>query len=426
MFRLSCVLFIGFVSALAAELPPVDQLPERPELPDPFLMLDGTRIETPEQWYEMRRPELKQLFQHYVYGYLPPPTPIQATVIQEDSDLFGGKATLKQVEIRFPALPDDAPRINLALFVPNAGGPAPCILALNKCGNYTVTDYPGVQIHPEAWLHSNCPPAEELRGWKKDFWAIEQKIDRGYAFATYHESEIDPDQNDFTDGIHPYFTDLPGPDAASWGTISAWAWGLQRCLDYLIEDPDVDGEKVIVTGHSRRGKTALWAAAYDDRFAIAMPHQSGTGGMALSRNNEQETVERINEHFPHWFNDLFTAFNGHEQDLPVDQHLLVALVAPRPVLDTAGLQDTWANYESALRTLKAADPVYKFLGKPGLVGDGMVVEDEPIAGDDFGTLLQYRRDTKHTWTAEYWEKMMDFADLHFGRGSRDEEDVAGR
>lgn len=414
--RLFPLFLVTGMIALAADLPAVDDLPERPDLPDPFVMMDGTRIETPEQWYTQRRPELKQLFQHYVYGYLPPPTPIQAEIMQEDADLFGGKATLKQIEIRFPALPDDAPRIHLALFVPNADGPAPCILALNKCGNCTVTDYPGVRIDPDAWLHSACAATEELRGNKKDFWAIEQKIDRGYAFATFHESDIDPDQDDFSDGIHPYFPDLPGPEAAKWGTISAWAWGLQRCLDYLIEDPDVDGEKVIVTGHSRRGKTALWAAAYDDRFAIAMPHQSGTGGMALSRDNDEETVERINTHFPHWFNDLFQAFNGREQDLPVDQHLLVALVAPRPLLDTAGLQDTWANYESALKNLQAADPVYEFLGKPGLVGDGMVLEDEPIGGDDFGTLLQYRRDTNHTWNSDYWEKMMDFADLHFQRG----------
>lgn len=403
------------LAALATEFPPVDALPDRPELPDPFVMLDGTRIETPEQWHDLRRPELKLLFQHYVYGYLPPPTPIQATIVQSDSDVFGGKATLKQIEISFPALPDNAPRIHLALFVPSTGKPAPCFLALNKCGNYTVTDYPGVLVFDDAWRHSACPPTEELRGWKTDYWCVEQTIDRGYAFATYHESDIDPDRDDFTDGIHPFFPDLPGPEEAKWGTISAWAWGIQRCLDYLIDDPDVDGEKVIVTGHSRRGKTALWAAAYDDRFAIAMPHQSGTGGMALSRNNDEETVERINTHFPHWFNDMFAQFNSNEEKLPVDQHFLVALVAPRPLLDTGGIQDTWANYESALRNLKAADTVYEFLGKPGLVGDGMVVGDEPIAGGDFGTLLQYRRDTKHTWDAGYWDKMMDFADLHFGR-----------
>jgi hypothetical protein len=415
MHRAFVSAFVCGFSVLAADLPAVDELPDRPELPDPFVMLDGTRIETPEQWYEQRRPELKQLFQHYVYGNLPPPTPIQAKVIQEDRDLFEGKAVLRQIEISFPALPDNAPRIHLALFVPNDGEPSPCFLVVNKCGNCTVTDYPGVIVSHDAWRHTNCPSAETQRGSQKDFWAVEDKIARGYAFATFHESDIDPDRDDFTDGIHPFFPDLPGPEEAKWGTISAWAWGLQRCLDYLIEDPDVDGDKVIVTGHSRRGKTALWAAAYDDRFAIAMPHQSGTGGMALSRNNDQETVERINTHFPHWFNDVFWQFNGNESKLPVDQHLLVALVAPRPLLDTAGLQDTWANYESALRNLKAADTVYEFLGTPGLVGDGMVVEDEPIAGDDFGTLLQYRRDTKHTWNVDYWNKMMDFADLHFKR-----------
>ncbi|MBI3118793.1 MAG: acetylxylan esterase, partial [Candidatus Hydrogenedentes bacterium] len=215
-----------------AEFPPVAELPERVAPPDPLVMLDGSRVDSVEMWESKRRPELKALFQHYVYGYSPPPTPIAAVIEQEDSDLFGGKATLRQVVISFPALPENAPRIHLALFLPNSKTPAPVFLALNKCGNYTVTDDPRVRFDSDAVRHSECPPADS-RGSEKDFWCIEYLIGRGYAFATFHESNMDPDINDFTDGIHPFFKDLPGPAEAHWGTIAAWAWGLQRCVDYL-------------------------------------------------------------------------------------------------------------------------------------------------------------------------------------------------
>ena len=390
------------------------QLPVQEALPDPLTMLDGTRVETPEQWRTQRRPEIKRLFETYVYGVAPPPPRIEATVDQEDPGLFGGKATLRQVTISFPDLPANAPRIHLAIFAPIEESLAPVILALNKCGNYTVSDFPGVRYYEETILHDQCPPGD-VRGFDKDFWAIEHLIDRGYAFATFHESDIDPDFDDFTDGIHPFFPNLPGPRETHWGTIAAWAWGLQRCVDYLITDPDIDSGGICVTGHSRRGKAALLAGAFDERIAITIPLQSGTGGMALSRNNNQETVEHINRVFPHWFNDVFAQFAEKEARLPVDQHLLTALAAPRPVLDVGGLQDRWANYESALRNLQAADPVYKLLGTPGLQGTGLVSEEEPILGPNFGTLLQYRRDTPHTINAGYWKQILDFTDAHLGR-----------
>jgi len=402
--------------ALAAVFPPAAELPEQPELPDPLRMMDGTPIETAGDWREKRRPELKALFQHYVYGYIPGPTAITATVVQEDEDLFGGKAILRQVRIEFPGLPTDAPAINLALFLPaERSSPAPVILVLNKCGNHLLTAHPGMIYHEDAWYHEQCPDPAQSRGLQEEEWAIEQMIERGYAFASFHESDIDPDRDDFSDGIHPYFADnLPGPPEAHWGTVAAWAWGLMRSADYLEQDPDIDGARIIVTGHSRRGKTALFAGAMDERFALVVPHQSGTGGMALSRDNDQETVERINRVFPHWFNKNFRQFDDNEARLPVDQHLLTALVAPRPLLDMAGLRDTWANYESALLNLRAADPVYRLLGVPGLEGDGIASEEQPITGGEAGRLLQFRIDAGHEWNPQYWHAIMDFADLHLG------------
>ncbi len=182
-----------------------------------------------------------------------------------------------------------------------------------------------------------------------------------------------------------------------------------------MTDDDVDNDRIAVIGHSRRGKTAPLTGAFDERIDLVVPHQSGTGGCALSRDNDQETVERINRVFPHWFNDVFTEFNDNEDKLPVDQHLLMALVAPRPLLDTAGLKDKWANYESALRALKAADPVYKFLGARGMVGSGMIVGDEKMTDDNAGNLMQYRRDTAHTLNVGYWNGILDFADRCFAK-----------
>lgn len=398
----------------AQELPSFESLPERAELPDLFVMMDGSHVKTTEDWYRKRRPELKLLFQHYMYGYMPEPPGIESRKEVDDAPILDGKGTLRQVVISFKGLPEDAPKIHLALFLPKSDKPVPAFLAMNKCGNQTVLDDPAILINDAAYVHKECPgPPESIRGKDKDFWCVPYLIERGYGFATYHESDIDPDMHDFTDGIHPCFTDLEGPKESAWGTIAAWAWGLHRCVDYLSTEPAIDKTRICVTGHSRRGKTALLAAAFDERIALVVPHQSGTGGSALSRENDQETIERINRVFPHWFNDEFVKFGDHENKLPIDQHLLMALVAPRALLDTAGLQDTWANYESSLRALRAAAPAWRFLGAIGMVGDGVLSDPAKVSRENSGSLLQYRRDTKHTMDRGYWEAILDFADLQF-------------
>lgn len=409
----------GAAAQAAAALPSFDKLPERAEPPDPLKMLDGTPVTTSEQWKTKRRPELKALFQHYMYGYMPEAPGITAELKRQDAVALGGKATLKQIEIRIKGLPENAPRIHLALFIPNkAKSPAPVFLALNSAGNHTVCDFPGLIIDEKAWRGPGATKnwkGGEGRGADANFWCVEQLIDRGYAFATFHESDIDPDKHDFTDGIHPFYPNLPGPRESAWGTIAAWAWGLHRAVDYLATDSQVNPAQICLTGHSRRGKTALLAAAFDERIALVVPHQSGTGGCAMSRNNDQETVERINRVFPHWFNDQFVAFGGHESRLPIDQHLLIAMVAPRPLLETAGLKDKWANYDSALLSLKGADPVYKLLGASGMVGGGVAMGPQPVTGSSFGTLMQYRRDDIHTLNSEFWTAILDFADGHLKR-----------
>jgi hypothetical protein len=264
------------ISAVAADFPEVSRLPSRPELPDPLVMLDGTRITTVEQWITKRRPELKALFQHYMYGYLPPsPEKISAHVEHTDAQAFGGKATLKEVAIAFG--PPEVPRIHLLLVVPNQRkGPAPVFLGMNFCGNHTLVRDQAVRL-PTAWVYDHCPgvkdhrATETGRGSQIDVWALEQSIDRGYAVATFYSGDIDPDRPDVREGVQPHYRKktqtTPGPH--DWGTIAAWAWGLHRAVDYLVTNPDIDRDRIAVVGHSRLGKTALLAAAFDERIALA-------------------------------------------------------------------------------------------------------------------------------------------------------------
>ena len=173
-----------------------------------------------------------------------------------------------------------------------------------------------------------------------------------------------------------------------------------------------------MTGHSRLGKTALVAAAFDERIALVVPHQSGTGGCALSRDNDQETVERINRVFPHWFDAVFKNSTAARTACRSTRTCSMCLVAPRPIIDTEGLQDKWSNPGNAFRSLQSADKVYKFLGLRGLVGSGVIRGEEPINDHTFGDLVQYRRNTKHELSKDYWVKIFDFADAYFARSGK--------
>jgi hypothetical protein len=422
--RVCALLIFGVTSASAGDFPPVERLPSRPDLPDPLVMFDGKPVTSKEQWFAKRRPEIKALFEHYMYGKAPAaPDNVAGTVDRHDAGYFGGKATKDEITIHFG--PAGTPPIHLLLVIPNkrqAGrqAGAPVFVALNFCGNQAVLNDPSIPL-PELWMSDHCKGCADHRatdagrGSQAPVWSLEYAVDRGYAIATFYDGDVDPDKNDATDGVQPHFY-KPGqtqPAEDDWGTIRAWAWGLSRAVDYLLTRSDIDPHRVCATGHSRLGKTALVAAAFDERIALVVPHQSGTGGCALSRHNDQETVERINRVFPHWFDGTFKKFAGREDLLPVDQHLLMCLVAPRPIYDTEGLQDKWSNSGNAFRALHAADKVYKFLGARGMVGTGVIRGEEPIAASNLGDLVQYRRDTKHELNKDYWGKIFDFADVYF-------------
>ncbi len=409
-------------AVVGAEFPPVEKLPARPELPDPLVRFNGERVTTKEQWLKERRPELKALFQHYMYGYLPEPAKVTAKVEREDKKALGGKATLKEVTLTFG--PPGTPPIHLLLVVPNARkGPAPVFVGMNFCGNHALINDPAVRL-PTAWMYANRKGVKDNRatdagrGTEIDTWALEQSVDRGYAVATFYSGDVDPDQKDVRAGVQPHLRKAgllkPGPREA--GTIAVWAWGIHRAVDYLVTDKDLAKDRIAVVGHSRLGKTALVAAAFDERIALAVPHQAGCGGTAPSRcdNPKAETVKRINTSFPHWFNATFKEFNDQVERLPFDQHCLAALVAPRPVLFTNAQEDQWANPGGQFDVLRAADPVYRLLGTDGLAAKEMPEPGKLVAS----TLGYYLRPGKHSMTKEDWQVYLDFADYHLGKVSR--------
>jgi (4-O-methyl)-D-glucuronate---lignin esterase len=413
---------------VSAAFPKPSKLPSQQALPDPLIMLDGRTVTTPEMWMKERRPELIRLFQHYMYGQLPPkPAAVSGKVERVDVAAIGGKATLSEVTLTIG--PAAMPPIHLMLVVPNGRtSPAPLLLGINYLGNHTLVHDPKVRL-PDNWMPERGAgvvtnrATEASRGSWVDIWRIEDVIARGYAVATFYNGDIDPDTPDER-GLQKFFRQ---PDAADdCGSIGAWAWGLQRAVDYLVTAPGIDARRIVVTGHSRMGKAALLAAAFDERIAAAIPHQAGCGGSAPSRariaigkpyntldtarTKPPETVANINDKFPHWFNSRFKEFNAEPERLPFDQNCLVALCAPRPVLFTNGRADTWINPAGQFEVMRAAAPVYRLLG----AGDFTATELPPDGSAD-GVLGYHLRAGAHSLLREDWKVFLDFADKHLGR-----------
>jgi len=385
-------------------------------LPDPLKLASGDTVADAKTWREKRRPEILRLFQTHMFGRSPgPPPKLRHEVADVDERALGGKARRKQVTIHFGSAAGD-PSMHLLIYLPSAAkGPVPLFLTYNFNGNHTIHADPGIRlatVWPRKAGGKPARAAEKTRGASASRWAVEQILSRGYGLATIYYGDVDPDFHDrFANGIHALYPQLQGR-GDNFSSISAWAWGLSRALDYLESDAHVDATRVAVMGHSRLGKTSLWAGASDQRFALVISNNSGCGGAALSRRSFGETVARINKSFPHWFCDNFKKYSGRENDLPIDQHMLVALIAPRPVYIASAEQDRWADPRGEFLSARHADGVYRLLGTEGLPAKSMPEVGKPV----MGTIGYHIRAGKHNVTDYDWQQYLSFADQHFKSG----------
>jgi hypothetical protein len=355
-------------------------------LPDPLQTFEGAPIRNQQDWESTGRPELLSFFTQQVYGEVPgSPESVTSELIESSVDALDGIVRRKQVKLTFKENGRSLD-CHILMYLPQGIGHAPVFLGYNFYGNHTITTDTMVYI-PQAWSRNNANFGVEdhkltarSRGVRVNRWAIEEIIDAGFGLVTIYYGEIDPDRDNFQDGIHPLFYEAgqQQPLKNEGGAISAWAWGLSRVMDYLEEDQDIDSEKVIVMGHSRLGKTALWAGATDQRFAAVISNNSGCGGAALSKRQYGETVARINNHFPHWFCKNFHAYSNNEVSLPADQHELIALIAPRPVYIASAVEDQWADPKGEFLSARHATPVYELYDKKGIPTPEMPDLDAPI------------------------------------------------
>jgi hypothetical protein len=358
------------------------------ELPD-VMLLDGAPVRTPEAWRQ-RRNQILELFRENVFGRSPgPPERLRFQLLEEDPQALGGAATLRRVAV----VSSQAGRnhsFELTIFLPNStSGPSPVFLLLN---NRSI---------------ANTDPVRRKRA---EFWPAEEIIARGYGIAALQVAELAPDNEQrFREGVIRLFEgEAHGIRAGNaWGALAAWAWGASRAMDYFETAPGVDPHRIVVVGHSRGGKAALWAGAQDERFALVISNNSGEGGAALSRRRVGETLEDLTRRFPHWFASNYRAFAGREDALPVDQHMLLALVAPRALYIASAVEDLSADPRGEYLALVHASPVYALWGDLPIRADDMPPANGSLSREQRGYHL---RAGIHDLTSFDWDRFLNFAD----------------
>lgn len=381
-------------------------------LPDPLLLSSGKRVDNARTWTEKRRPEIVRLFEENEYGRAPGrPAGIRFDVFDKDTPAFDGKAVRRQVTIYFSA-DQNGPKMDLLVYVPAAAkGPVPLLLNIGFSANSATVNDPGVKPG-EIWGRDKKRVPVPARG---GFGRIDvpRLIDSGFGFATVYYGDIEPD---FLGGL-PYGVRAmylkpgqtePAPD--EWGAIAAWAWGLSRAVDYLETDHAVDAKRIAIYGVSRLGKTVMWAGAHDPRIALVIASCSGEGGAALSRRNYGETVAHLTAptRFPYQFCANYAKYAEHVDKMPVDANMLVALMAPRPVLLQTGDKDYWSDPKGEFLAAVAAGPVYRLFGKQGLDTNEWPAPGVPILHD----IGYYMHAGVHGTLPGDWDQYLAFLQKH--------------
>lgn len=374
-------------------------------LPDPLLMEDGQSVTNAAMWYRLRRPEILRRFQTQVYGNpLPRPVAQRFRVVAEDRAALAGRATRRDVELDITAATNGT-ALKFTLFLPNhRTGPVPVFVGVHVFDTAHPHPQPAVARH-QPGTPSPTPEANVRIGRA----TADRILARGYGLASLNIEALAPDSaTNYWQGVaRLYGRTQPGaPEAEETGALGLWAWGLSRTMDSFESAPDVDARRVIAIGHSRMGKVALWAAANDERFAAVIANNSGCGGAALSKRDFGETVAIITRAFPHWFCGNFSKYAGHEDRLPVDQHELLALLAPRPVYVASAVDDRWSDPRGEFLAALHAEPVYRLLNAGGLGVRTMPAPDQPVGE----TINYHLRHGQHDLTDYDWEHYLAFAD----------------
>lgn len=381
-------------------------------LPDPLVFNNGVKVQNKKDW-DKRRDEIFKIFENEVYGISPVwKGEIIPFELSSNPNALGGNAIRKEIKLTLKNGSKELSMVML-LYLPKSSAPVPVFLGYNFGGNHSVTDEPDISI-TNSWIRNNKTTgitdnkaSEAGRGMGASSWQVKEIISRGYGLATIYYGDVDPDFDDgFKNGVHGLY--YLQPDSSSWGSIAGWAWGLSRAMDYIETLPSIDPGKVIVIGHSRLGKTALWAGAADKRFAIVISNNSGCGGAALSKRVFGESVGSINRSFPHWFCENFNKYNEKEEFLPVDQHQLLALIAPRPVYVASAEEDLEADPKGEFLSCVGASPVYVLLGGKGFPAVQMPSLNSPV----IGSIVYHIRSGGHAVTLYDWQQYLNFADLH--------------
>jgi hypothetical protein len=386
-------------------------------LPDPLKLANGKPVTDARTWFKKRRPEIVKLFEENQYGRTPGrPADMSFDVFDKGTPAFDGKATRRQVTVYF-SKDKTGPKVDVLLYLPaNSNRRVPVLINVGFTANNLMVSDPGVKV---GWsfdfMKKERVPATP---GKFNFGGINvmQFIEKGFGITTMNYGDIDPDMlGGLPYGVRKLYLKpgqtAPAPD--EWGSISAWAWGLSRVLDYLETDPGVDAKRVGLMGVSRLGKTVLWTAAHDERFALVIASCSGEGGAALSRRNYGETIKHLVEptRYPYQFCANYAKYADHVDQFPVDAHMLLALIAPRPVLLQTGTTDRWSDPKGEFLAAVAATPVYKLLGKDGMDTDQMPAAGVPI----LNTLGYFMHAGGHGNLPSDWEPFLKFMEMHFSR-----------